>query len=149
MQELKKDIDLIDFIVSERKKQGVEMETQNKENKQVLNAENVFISSANPKGLFAKEIYKSVFQTFSADSLKALKALYNAMANKEKISTTPFPRVDKKGVPYYWISLLGKNGKQEFKLPIFEGLDRLISAYLFDMFIFELDFDSMYHESVK
>jgi len=142
-------IDLIDFIVSERKKQGAEILAQRDENKPVLNVTNVFNTPENPNGIFYKDKFRVIYTDFAREQLLAFKALLDAIKNKERLNTTPYALTDKKGNDYHWVKLSGKNGNKEFKMNSFDGLDRLLNIYLMDMAVIDIDFDELYHESQK
>lgn len=142
-------IDLIDFIVSERKKQGAEILAQRDENKPVLNVTNVFSTPENPNGILDKNKFRLIYTDFGKEQLLAFKALLEAMKNKERLNTTPYPLTDKKGKDYNWMKLFGKNGNKEFRMDSFDGLDRLLNVYLMDMAVIDIDFDELYHESQK
>lgn len=147
MEKLEKS--LIDFIVSERKKQGAEILAQRDENKPVLNIANVFNTPENANGVLFKDKFRLIYTDFGREQLLAFKALLEAMKNKERLNTTPYALTDKKGNDYHWVKLSGKNGNKEFKMNSFDGLDRLLNVYLMDMAIIDIDFDELYHESQK
>lgn len=140
---------LIDFIVSERQKQGAEILARRDENKPVFNVTNIFTSSDNPNGILDKEKFRLIYSDFGKEQFLAFQALLDSMKNKEKLSTTPYALTDKKGKNYHWIKISGANGNREFRMDCFDGLDRLLNVYLMDMAIIDLDFDDLYHESQK
>ncbi|RZK39882.1 MAG: hypothetical protein EOO90_17050 [Pedobacter sp.] len=140
---------LIDFIVSERQKQGAEILARRDENKPVLNVTNIFNTSDNPDGVLDKEKFRLIYTDLGREQLLAFQAFLKAMKNKQKLSTTPYSLTDKKGKDYHWIKISGTNGNREFRMNCFPGLDRLLSIYLMDMAIIDLDFDELYHESQK
>ena len=140
---------LIDFIVSERKKQGAEILAQRDENKPVFNVTNVFNTPENPNGILDKNKFKLIYYNFGREQLLAFKALLEAMRDREKLNTTPYSLTDKKGKSYNWIKISGKNGNKEFRMDSFDGLDQLLNVYLMDMAIIDIDFDELYHESQK
>lgn|GEM_PF-2754762 len=141
--------DLIDSIISQRNVNAKEQVAQKQSYTPVLNAQNVFITGDNPDGVFHKENYQKIIETFNREELLGLASFYNSMRGKEKLETTPFPRIDKKGVKYYWITFTGKNGNKEFKLPDFHGLAELIDIYLSGKTSIEFDFDTLHEESIS
>ena len=140
---------LIDNILTQRDESQKEAVAQKQSHIPVLNAQNIFLTEDNPTGIISKTSYQKTLQKFNREGLLALKSFYNSLRNNEKLQTAPFPRVDKKGENYYWLTFTGRNGKKEFKLPEFDGLYELIELYLSGNTSIEIDFDTLYEESIS
>jgi len=140
-------MNILDFIVSEHKAKAAEIEVQKIESIPVLDELTIFKDN-NPKGLLEKEKFKVVFTTGKLN-LIPIKQFFDGISEQQNFNTTPFAQTNKKGEQYYWIKQYGKFGMTEYKLPYFDGVDELMTAYLFGMYRFKIDFKALYEEAIK
>ena len=140
-------MDILDFIVSKQKAQAAEIEVQKIESIPLLDELTIFKDN-NPKGLLEKERFKVIFSTNKLN-LMPIKQFFDGISEQQKFNTTPFAQTNKKGEQYYWIKQHGKFGMTEYKLPYFDGVDELMTAYLFGMYRFKIDFKALYEEAIK
>ena len=140
-------MDIIEFIVTEQKKKSVEIETVRLESIPELDEQSIFKDN-NQKGLLNKNKFKEVFTKSHLD-LVPIKDFFDRISEQQKIATTPFPQTSRKGDKYYWIKQNGKFGGTEYKLPHFDGLDEIMSAYIFGIYRFKIDFKTLYEEAIR
>jgi hypothetical protein len=140
-------IEFIEFIVAEQKKVAAEIEQQKVENVPVQDEKSVFKDNS-PEGLLEKQKLRAILQ-FSKLDLIPINQFFDAISTLQKFNTTPFAQTNRKGDKYYWIKQYGKFGMTEYKLPYFEGLDELMTAYLFGVYRFKIDFKALLEEAVK
>ncbi|MBC8987742.1 hypothetical protein H9X96_18415 [Pedobacter sp. N36a] len=116
------------------------------QNLPVINSKNVLIEN-DEKGLWGKEVIRTVFQNYNRDELSSFEALLDAICLGQKITTSPFPKSDENGEKYFLIQQHAKNGVLEYKVRYFDGLEKLISMYINAEFVSEIYFEVLYHES--
>jgi hypothetical protein len=138
---------VLEFIIDEQKKQSEEIEQVKLQSIPELDEVTIFKDN-NPNGLLEKANTRLIFKKGMAD-LMPIKQFFDAISAHQKFNTTPFAQTNKKGEKYYWIKQFGKFGMTEYKLPYFEGLDELMTAYLWGMYRFKIDFKGFYEEAVK
>lgn len=139
---------IVDFIISERKKQKESNESHILEQLQVMNA-NAFFKVEDGQAIGNKIEFLSFIAKIKEDELRNLESFLNMMTTRTKFNIPPFPRKDKEGNDYYWIKTIMPNGIKEFKITLFEGMEHLIQGYLLNQYRFDLTLAELYEEAQK
>lgn len=147
-QSTRKEYGIIDAILEYGEQQKSEIRKHVEEQKMLLNAEN-FFTDTDPNGITSKGVLLNYAISVGKRGLLAFQQFLSDIGQKMKLEIPMFTATDKNGSQYYWISQRGKTTTRGYKLMYFDGIDRLIAAYQFDMYRFELTLEELFEEAKK
>jgi len=147
-QSTRKEYGIIDAILEYGEQQKSEIRQHVEEQKILLNAEN-FFTDTDPNGITSKGVFLNYAISVGKRGLLAFQQFLSDIGQKVKLEIPMFTTTDKDGNQYYWITQRGKTTTRGYKLMHFDGLDRLIAAYQFDMYRFELTLEELFEEAKK
>lgn len=113
--------------------------------KKPINCSNVFITKDNPKGFFrADRLIDNILelpQSYEED----FRTFFKAISNNEKLERKSSYQYQVRNTPFkaFELSYGPYNFRENFRLPLIEGMEEFLKAIRTNAFMFDLDYDNL------
>lgn len=147
MTNLKKEsAGIISAILEYQQKQRLEAEAHVQEQKLVMDAD-TFLNEEH--GIMNVNEFMDYVMSQTESELLGFKQFLTDISHNHKLTIPFLPKTDKAGKKYLWITVNTKTANRGYKLIWTDEIDKLVSAFQYEVFNFELDLDTLFEKAVK
>lgn len=137
---------VIEAILHYQHKQKEETQTHVEETKMLLDAAAFFDET---DGLMNKEAFVNYVTGQTKSELTGLNQFLVDVSTSTKLNIPFLTRTDKSGKRYYWITQSSKTISRGYKLVWTAEIEKLISAYQFQLYRFDLTLDALFQVAIE
>lgn len=138
--------EVINAILAYSNKQKEELKAHVEDQKMVMAADAFFDET---DGVMSKEEFVEFIKPLTEPELRGLEQFLNDIRDSRKLTIPFFTKTDKAGKRYYWVTQNSSTTTRGYKLVWSEKIDRLITAYQFQMYRFELSLGELFAQATN
>jgi len=138
--------EVINAILAYTNKQREEATAHVEEQKMVMDAEAFFGENG---GIMERGEFLNYLTSLGESEVLGFQQFLADISNSRKLTIPFFTRTGKSGSRYYWISQNTKTISRGYKVVWCEGIDKLIEAFQFGIYKFDLSLKALFTEATK